>query len=344
MTNYEMMGRIIEKIDEKMLLSMLVIDEAHYIKNPRAMRTRYIRRLDNESERILLMTGTPLENHVMEMCSLIDFIRPDLSFQVREAAAIARIPEFKELIAPVYLRRQRSQVLDELPPVTWKEEWCSLTDQDRDAYLDALSGRSFPSMRRVSFLQDDLAGSSKAARLLEICATAEQEGRKVLIYSYFRETIEKAAQLLGSRCAGIITGSVPAADRQAVVDRFPDAPAGCALVCQVQAAGTGLNIQAASVIIFCEPQIKPSLTSQAVSRAQRMGQVRNVIVFHLLCEGTVDEAVMQILQEKQEEFDTYADESAMAGAMADIIDSRWISSFIEQENKKYLPAVISSGR
>jgi SNF2 family DNA or RNA helicase len=107
----------------------------------------------------------------------------------------------------------------------------------------------------------------------------------------------------------------------------------------VQAGGTGLNIQAAGVVIFCEPQIKPSLTRQAIARVYRMGQTRNVLVYHLLCENTVDEAVRKLLESKQEEFDLFADESALADAADNLLDREWIRKFIEEEHRRYLPAV-----
>ena len=138
---------------------------------------------------------------------------------------------------------------------------------------------------------------------------------------------------------GEITVSTPVEERQALIDRFSDAEGGGVLVCQIQSGGTGLNIQAASVVIFCEPQIKPSLTRQALSRVYRMGQVRTVLVYHLLCEDTVDEAVMKILDTKQIEFDLFAEESVLADAADDLADREWIGSVIEEERRKYLPAI-----
>ena len=340
-TNFETMGKIVERIDNHMRLKMLVIDEAHYIKNPDAQRTEHIRRLDNESENILLMTGTPLENRVEEMCSLIDFVRPDLSPEIRGAAYLSKVPQFREMLAPVYLRRTRDQVLKELPPIEEKQEWCTMSEADFQTYIAALKNRDFPGMRRVGFLQEDLSVSSKAKRLLELCNEAKDEGRKVLVYSFFRETAEKVRSFLGSSCVGVINGDTAISARQGLIDRFAGVEEGNVLVCQIQAGGTGLNIQAASVVIFCEPQIKPSFTNQAISRVYRMGQVRNVMVYHLLCEDCVDEAMMHRLEEKQAEFDTFADESVMADATENLMDREWIRNFIEEENKKYLPMVIA---
>lgn len=341
-TNYESLGKVIGVCGKAIVLSMMIIDEAHYIKNPRAMRTQHIGAMKDRSENILLMTGTPLENRVSEMCSLIEFVRPDLSAQVREAAALSRTQEFKEMISPVYLRRQREEVLQELPPVDVKEQWCSMSEDDRDAYAREILDRNFTGARRVSFLQETLATSSKAQRLAELCAEAESTCRKAIVYSYFRDTIRKVQVLLKDRCIGTITGSTSVSERQEIVDRFTEAPGGSILICQVQAGGTGLNIQTASIVIFCEPQIKPSLINQAVARAWRMGQVRNVQVHHLLCEDTVDEAVMEWLSEKQLEFDTFAEESAVAQAADAVMDDHWIEAFMEKERSRYLPAVVST--
>lgn len=339
-TNYESMGKIVESIDNQMALSMLVIDEAHYIKNPDAQRTRYIRRLDNESERILMMTGTPLENRVDEMCSLIEFVRPDMVTMVRNMAHLSNLPEFKETLSPLYLRRKRDQVLTELPPIDEKNEWCDMTLPDREAYVASVTTQNFATMRRVSFLQDELTTSSKTIRLLELCNEARDEGRKVVIFSFFRETVAKVSSVLSDRCIGVITGETKIEFRQSLIDQFSDAPDGSVLVCQIQAGGVGLNIQAASIVIFCEPQIKPSLTWQALSRVYRMGQVRNVLVYHLLCPGTVDDAMMRLLEEKKIEFNNFAEESAVAEAFDTIVDRDWISSIIEAENQKYLPAPV----
>ncbi|MBP5295119.1 MAG: zinc-ribbon domain-containing protein [Lachnospiraceae bacterium] len=86
----------------------------------------------------------------------------------------------------------------------------------------------------------------------------------------------------------------------------------CVVKAQIQSGGTGLNIQSASVVILCEPQYKPSTENQAIGRAHRMGQTRDVLVYRLLCPDTVDERMIEILEAKQAEFDTFADESTAA--------------------------------
>ena len=105
------------------------------------------------------------------------------------------------------------------------------------------------------------------------------------------------------------------------------------LAAQIQSGGTGLNIQSASVVVLCEPQFKPSIENQAISRAYRMGQTRNVLVHRLLCDETVDEKVFELLKSKQEIFDAFADESAV-GIESLEIDENTFSSIMEQEKKR----------
>ena len=315
-------------------------DEAHYMKNPEAKRTKRIRLLGDEADRIVLMTGTPLENRVSEMCELIQFVRPDLAGELRVQEAVGNLTAFREMLAPVYLRRKREQVLAELPPITESEEWCAMTPSDLIAYEAAVSEGNFMAMRRVSFLQEDLTASAKGTRLRQLCEELSAEGRKTVVFSYFRESVRRAELLLKDHGAFVLTGSTPAEERQQLLDAFADAPEGSVLIAQIQAGGTGLNLQSASAVIFLEPQIKPSLTNQAVSRVYRMGQNRSVLVCHLLCEQTVDEAVRELVKPKQDAFDLYADESAMAEAEDRLADREWVSRVVEEQRRRYLPAVV----
>ena len=94
---------------------MLVVDEAHYIKNPSAARSKNVVQIAEHADRMLFMTGTALENRVDEMIALINILRPEIASSVRSRAFMAAAPQFRERIAPVYYRRKRKQVLTELP-------------------------------------------------------------------------------------------------------------------------------------------------------------------------------------------------------------------------------------
>ena len=307
-TTYESISRF--ALPQSFTFSMLIADEAHYVKNPAARRTQALLILSRKAQRTLFMTGTPLENRVDEMCFIVSCLRPDIAGEIRQMKYISAAPQFREKLAPVYLRRTRENVLSELPALIEKEQWVEMTAEEWKQYMLSVMEENFMAMRQVSWDISDVRRSSKAKRLIELCREAEEDGRKIIVFSFFRQTIQQVKKLLGDKALEPITGSVSAARRQQIVDEFTTAGDGTVLICQVQAGGTGLNIQAASVIIFCEPQIKPSIENQAISRAYRMGQVRSVMVHRLLCDNTVDERILELLREKQEQFDLFAEESA----------------------------------
>lgn len=330
-TTYETTGAI--ELDDNFKYNYMVVDEAHYIKNRDAQRTVNVRKLCQKAEKILFMTGTAIENKVDEMISLIEVLNPDVATQIKRMAFMSSAPQFREAVAPVYYRRKREDVLTELPDKTETEEWCTLSGEEVQRYEDAVLSKNFAGARRVSWNVDDVSLSSKANRMKELLAEAEAEGRKVIVFSFFLDTIEKVRGMLGDKCVGPINGSVPPQRRQEMVDEFDKAQPGAVLAAQIQSGGTGLNIQSASVIILCEPQFKPSIENQAISRAYRMGQARNVLVYRLLCEDTVDEKIMEMLAEKQAVFDAFADKSTVAEETLEL-DEKSFGDIMESEIKR----------
>ena len=333
-TTFESISRF--TLPEKFKISMVVTDEAHYVKNPEAQRTKALVRLLQKAEYVLFMSGTPLENRVEEMCFLVSCLQPEIAKSLEDVKFLSTAEQFRQQLAPVYLRRTRDDVLQELPDLIEKEQWCVLGETELQDYKDAVLSENFMAIRQVSWQVDDLKDSSKAARLLELCDQAKEQKRKVIVFSFFRSTLRKVTELLGDRCMEPITGAISPQRRQEIVDEFAKAEDGAVLVSQVQAGGTGLNIQSASVIIFCEPQIKPSIENQAVSRAYRMGQVRDVLVYRLLADDTVDEKIMELLKSKQLQFDSFADESVVGEESLKPSEAAWISNMVEEEKKRLL--------
>ncbi len=173
-------------------------------------------------------------------------------------------------------------------------------------------------MRRAAYARPET--SAKLGRLRELVAEAAGNGLKVVVFSYFREVLTAVHQVLGEEVFGPLSGDVPADRRQRIVDRFGAVPGHAVLLSQIQAGGVGLNMQAASVVILCEPQVKPTLEHQAVARAHRMGQVRPVQVHRLLAVDSVDQRLLDILADKNRLFDAYARRSEMADATPDAVD------------------------
>ncbi len=332
-TTFESISRF--TLPEKFPISMVVTDEAHYVKNPDTKRTKALLKLLAKTEHILFMSGTPLENRVEEMCFLVSCLQPQIAKELEDVKFLSTAEQFRLQLAPVYLRRTRDNVLQELPDLIEKEQWCDLGEQEQQDYKDAVLSGNFMAIRQVSWQADDLQKSSKAMRLLELCEQAREQQRKIIVFSFFRSTLEKVTALLGDRCMEPITGDIAPQRRQEIVDAFGAAEDGAVLVSQVQAGGTGLNIQSASVIIFCEPQIKPSIENQAISRAYRMGQVRDVLVYRLLADDTVDERILELLKNKQQQFDSFADESVVGEESLKPSEAAWISKLVEDEKKRF---------
>lgn len=333
-TTFESISRF--QLPQRFRISMVVTDEAHYVKNPGTQRTKALVNLLRRTDYALFMSGTPLENKVEEMCFLVSCLQPEVAKELEEVMFLSTAEQFRQQLAPVYLRRTREDVLQELPDLTEKEQWCQMNAQEEKAYFDAVMSDNFMAIRQVSWHVDDLGHSTKAARLLELCDQAKEQNRKVIVFSFFRSTLQKVTQLLGDRCMEPITGAVSPQRRQEIIDEFTRAENGAVLVSQVQAGGTGLNIQTASVIIFCEPQIKPSIENQAIARAYRMGQVRDVLVYRLLADETVDERIMEILKTKQNLFDNFADESVVGEESLKPDEQDWIANMVAEEKKRLL--------
>ncbi|HYG92960.1 MAG TPA: DEAD/DEAH box helicase, partial [Nocardioides sp.] len=304
-------------------LGCVVVDEAHYVKNPETQRARRTAALLATVDRAVLLTGTPMENHVGEFCTLISYLRPDLlagRAAGEERAGVSRPSPATELaprrfraqVAPVYLRRNQEDVLTELPDLVEVEEWLPMGELDLITYKVGVTTGNLMQMRQAAMSHG--TDSPKVQRLLEIVEEAEDNGRKVIVYSFFKAVLADLAQLVPGPVFGPLDGSVAASARQMMVDDFTAAEEGAVLLAQVTTGGTGLNIQAASVVIICEPQLTPTKEAQAIARAHRMGQLDSVQVHRLLSEDSVDERIREILEDKRHLFDEFVRESSVAHA------------------------------
>lgn len=290
----------------------IILDEAHFVKNHHTKRTQVASQLIKKSEYVLMMTGTPIENNLFEMNKLIGFVNFDLSNELSSDIFFYKPEIYRHKVAHHYLRRNRKDVLKELPDLMINEEWLEFSNKEKEIYKDAVMSGNFMYMRRVGFMGGNRNDSPKLERLLEICEEAKSNNKKVLIFSFFLEVIETIKSELGDDAVDVINGSVSSEKRLEIVEEFKNNPNKHFLISQVIAGGVGLNIQSASIVIIAEPQIKPSIEVQAISRSYRMGQVNNVMVYRLLTEASVDESLVELLNHKQAIFDAYAKESYLA--------------------------------
>ncbi|WP_030243056.1 DEAD/DEAH box helicase [Streptomyces sp. NRRL S-350] len=306
------------EVPEEVTVAMVVVDEAHYVKNHGTQRSRAVAWWTEQVERVLFLTGTPMENRVEEFRNLVQYLQPDLVPRLDGGIAAAGPVAFRRAVAPAYLRRNQKDVLTELPETVHVDEWEEFTPTDLAAYRSAVAAGNFMAMRRAAYA--DPAGSAKLRRLVEIVQEAAENGLKVVVFSFFRDVLAAVQGALEQRAFGPIDGALASVRRQDVVDGFTASPGHAVLLCQIQAGGLGLNIQAASVVILCEPQVKPTTESQAIARSHRMGQVRRVQVHRLLATDSVDQRMLDILRVKGRLFDDYARRSEVAESTPEAVD------------------------
>lgn len=318
------------------VIPFLVVDEAHYVKNPGARRSARVAAWARRATRVAYLTGTPLENRLEEFLALVGHLQPEVVDRLPRHAGVAGAAVFRRAMAPVYLRRNVDDVLVELPGLIAVDEWLPVTQGE--AYRVAVAAGNLMAMRRATYLTGEPV-PAKAARLAEIAADSADNARKTVVFSYFLDVLGSAADSLrtaGLEVHGPLTGAVPPAARQALIDDFVDAAPGAVLVAQVQAGGTGINLQAASVVVLCEPQLTPTREAQAVARAHRMGQVRTVVVHRLLAQGAVDERIVERLAVKDRVFAEYVRDSAVAAAPAavDVTEGRLARLVVADEQAR----------
>jgi SNF2 family DNA or RNA helicase len=315
-TTYTTLGRLVDQIQS---VDLLAVDEAHAVKNPEAQRTQSVVRLCGLTEHVVFMSGTALENRLSELQFLVKTVQPQVDAeltallnQVRPAPA-----EVRRQLAPVYLRRTQADVLTELPDLTEIDEIIPLEPEDIAAYR--MSPDNLMHKRLAATIGAGGRQSAKFDRLRELLDGYEEEGRKVVVFSFFRQVLDDVSAGVGG-CPQI-HGSLSAEERQLVLDRFAAKEGFGVLALQIEAGGVGINLQCAQVVILMEPQFKPSTEKQAIARVRRMGQTRKVNAHRLIAKGTVDEALVRLIEQKKQVFEDYAQHSAVKDASGMAIDA-----------------------
>jgi SNF2 family DNA or RNA helicase len=313
----------------------VILDEGQNIKNPGSATALAAREL-RATHRIVL-TGTPVENRLLDLWSLFAFAMPGLLgsqgafkrlYDDRSDPAGART-RLAARVKHFLLRRTKGQVARDLPPRIEEEIICELEGPQRALYdaelkrarqiLLGLSGAKAFDAQRFNILQSLLrlrqiccdprligggqpAGaepsSAKLDALLETLEPLIAEGHKVLVFSQFVTMLELIrAELVQREIAHLmLTGQTE--NRQAVVDRFQGDPAIPVFLLSLKAAGSGLNLTAASYVVLYDPWWNPAVEAQAIDRTHRIGQRNQVIAYRLLARGTVEEKIRALQREK----------------------------------------------
>ncbi len=342
--NYEQVIRDLPAI-ERTPWDFVILDEGQRIKNWEAKTSRTIKGL--RSTYALILSGTPLENRLEELHSVVEFVDdrrlgPDFRFHYEHRLTDERgrttgydnLDALREKLRPVLLRRTRSQILKELPPRT--TEIVRVTPTAEQLELHGAQMRIVSAIAKKPFISEmDLLRLRKAllaARMtanstylvdkqepgystkLERLATllprlASEDARKTVVFSEWTTMLGLIEPILKKHGVGYVRldGSVPQKKRALLVDRFSTNPA-CSLILMTNAGATGLNLQSANTVVNVDLPWNPAVLEQRIGRAHRMGQQRPVHVYLLVTEDTIEQNMLGTLALKKD----------LAGAALDI--------------------------
>jgi len=335
LTTYPLLARDFEELEQQNW-HLLILDEAQYIKNPRAKVSQLVRRL-HASHR-LCMTGTPMENHLGELWAQFDFLMPGYLHDLRGFTKLFRKPieiqgdaarqdALNVRLRPFMLRRAKEQVALELPPKTeivrsievegaqrelYESVRLAMQKRVRDAVATMGSGQSqivvldaLLKMRQVCCdprlvhgLQDAAPASAKLQMLMEMLPEMIEEGRRVLLFSQFTSMLRLIEEELSREQINYVKLTGQTRDRQTPIDAFQNGDAPLFLI-SLKAGGVGLNLTAADTVIHYDPWWNPAAEAQATDRAHRIGQDKAVFVYKLITEGTVEEKILELQERKR---------------------------------------------
>ena len=309
--------------------SQVILDEAQAIKNPTTARAQAAFALDAESR--VVLTGTPVENRMLDLWSIFHFLNRGLlgtskEFKARFVRPIEADSDKRARAAlsarvrPYVLRRTKSAVLQELPPrtesvlpVVLHEEEASLYEAIRREALDELHESpdvmkvlSWLTRLRLACCHPALAGqaglsSSKTATFRELLRALLDGGHRVLVFSQFVRHLELVRRELDERGVSYqyLDGSMSSARRHEAVERFEGGEGDLFLI-SLRAGGAGLNLTSADCVIHLDPWWNPAVEDQASDRVHRIGQRRPVVIYRLVAQGTVEEEIMALHNRKRE--------------------------------------------
>jgi SNF2 family DNA or RNA helicase len=310
----------------------VILDESQYIKNPSSQNFISVKQL--QAAYRLALTGTPLENTLSDLWAQMDFLNEgilgklgEFRSRFREANMMLDDGEQKKLlriIQPFILRRTKEEVAPELPLLTSEIIYCKMKDDQEAVYLKeknkirnallehasdrkgTFSAAALSGLTRLRLLANhpvisipDYEGSSaKFEQIIENVEILIAERHKVLIFSSFVKHLKLLASYFDDRNwqYAWLTGST--VDRQEAINKFSSDEQVYTFFISLKAGGTGLNLTAADYVFIIDPWWNPSAEMQAVSRAHRIGQKKNVTLYRFITEGTIEEKIQQLQHHK----------------------------------------------
>lgn len=338
-TSYDLLKRDIEWYEKKNYqFRYIIADEAQYLKNSNTQNAKAIKKIKADTRYAL--TGTPIENSLAELWSIFDFIMPGYLFSYRTFKSMYETPIVKEesqeamaklrmLIEPFILRRNKKEVLTELPDKTITILNNEMGEEQRNIYLNYLAQAkqelaeeiningyersqmqilaALTRLRQICchpslFMENYQEGSSKLDQCMEIVQEAANGGHKILLFSGYTSMFEIIEKELKQKNISYfkLTGSTKVEERIKLVDEFNENPDIKVFLISLKAGGTGLNLTGADMVIHYDPWWNLSTENQATDRAYRIGQKNNVQVYKLITKNSIEEKIYELQQKKAE--------------------------------------------
>ncbi len=319
---------------EKFRFHYIILDESQAIKNPSSKNYQSIIRL--QSEHKLVLTGTPIENNLIDLWTQMNFVNPGLlgNLQYFKSTYVAPIERdltgqhskrLQRLIEPFILRRTKSQVASDLPPKTEQICICDMDDEQAKLYekeksqirntllsqydkQDAIatSALVLQSLTKLRLLacHPQLAGSElpsgKFNEVIRVLETILSENHKVLIFSSFVSQLEIYEQYFQQQKIGYSKLTGQTADRKSTIEQFQNDSKRQVFLISLKAGGVGINLTSADYVFILDPWWNPAAENQAIDRAHRIGQTRNVFVYRFITQNTIEEKIIKLQDRKTE--------------------------------------------
>ncbi|MGH4118050.1 SNF2 helicase associated domain-containing protein [Clostridium sp.] len=332
-TTYNLLKRDLESYN-KLEFDYCILDEAQNIKNANSQNAVAVKEIKAKSR--FALSGTPIENSLMDLWSIFDFIMPgylydEKRFSVRYHKKLKECPEILEdlnrLIKPFILRRRKKDVLKELPDKIEKTLWVSLEDEQKKVYKtyatyameliekkvrsDEFKNSKIEVLSYITKLRqlcldptilmnDYSGGNAKMEALVELLQNSIEEGHRILVFSQFTTVLKNIQKrlLVEQIQFSYLDGSVSSEKRMNLVKAFNDGASSVFLI-SLKAGGTGLNLTSADVVIHFDPWWNPAVEEQATDRAHRIGQKKVVEVIKIIAKGTIEEKILSLQEDKK---------------------------------------------
>ncbi|MDY4077546.1 MAG: DEAD/DEAH box helicase, partial [Clostridium sp.] len=346
-TTYNLCKRDLESY-KKIYFDYAILDEAQNIKNASSQNAKSVKELKSKNR--FALTGTPIENSLMELWSIFDFIMPNYLYD--ENKFITRyhrrleedpiiIEELKKLVSPFILRRYKKDVIKELPNKIEKKLIIPMKEEQKKVYLaysehvKALIEKKviddefknskieilsyITKLRQIaidpSLAMDKYLGKSgKMEAILELVKNSIDEGHKILIFSQFTSALKNISKLfkINDISFSYLDGSTPSKERGKLVEDFNKNNTSVFLI-SLKAGGTGLNLTSADIVIHFDPWWNPAVEDQASDRAHRIGQKNVVEVIKMISEDSIEEKIVNLQEEKRKLIDSIMGEDIVLG-------------------------------